>query len=88
MCHCQYVEDWTAGRQVTRHASGLLHASFSYSGSKLARLYDRTAEGVRRDESIPQGLRVTKDVPILRAHHFAIQVALFGVWKVAERSLN
>ena len=80
-------EDWT-GHQVTRNASCLLHATFSYSGSNLARLYDRTAEGVRRDESTPQGLRVAKDVPILRAHHFAIQAAVFGVWKVAERSLN
>lgn len=62
------------------------HAAFSHPHSYLACIHYQSGEGILREADIPQGFRITKDVPVLRPHHFTIQAILFGVWKVAEAS--
>jgi hypothetical protein len=66
--------------------SGGPHAIFSHPRSNVAGVHYRSAEGVLRKADIPQRLRITKDVSVLRANHFKNQAILSGVWEVVEAS--
>ena len=70
----------------TKTLSGGPHAIFSHPRSNVAGVHYRSAEGVLRKADIPQRLRITKDVSVLRANHFPIQTILSGVWEVVEAS--
>jgi hypothetical protein len=84
MCHCEPAKD-SARVQATRNLSRRSYATISYPDADVSRFPHRSCKQVLCGPKLPQKLWISKDVSILRADHFAIQVILLGVREVVAR---